>query len=380
MALLGNYSVLTKTPGRTLGGPTVSDTRANFNKSGANRNRFTAMPGLMSVPNGYRPHYSFIIAKTSGGLALYRGLIGTGTTSSVNLAGGKSADGTLAGSSLLDNTISAKGHANSALTGAGALTAANIKAIANVLGTLSGTGSVSQAEVVAFLNAIATVSGTGSIQTAALGLVVSAVGSLTGSGTISAANMASAIAAVASLTGTGTVTVNNIIGVFALTTTLHGTGTVTAALFALGNLLGSIISAGTIATTSLTAKANIEADLTPFTELSPANLAAALWNSVATEFNTAGSMGYKLNAAGNASDPWASPDALTVAQIVTGLLNSLPYNSVISNSLGVILKELHQLQGLDTNNPLAVTSTSREVGNIAQTITDAAGTVTVERQ
>ena len=51
---------------------------------------------------------------------------------------------------------------------------------------------------------------------------------------------------------------------------------------------------------------SLSGDITPFTELSPENLAAAVWNAVATDYNDAGSMGEKLNDAGSAGNPWAS--------------------------------------------------------------------------
>jgi hypothetical protein len=45
-------------------------------------------------------------------------------------------------------------------------------------------------------------------------------------------------------------------------------------------------------------------DITPFTELSPENLAAAVWNSLAASYNDTGTMGEKLNDAGGAGNPW----------------------------------------------------------------------------
>lgn len=52
-------------------------------------------------------------------------------------------------------------------------------------------------------------------------------------------------------------------------------------------------------TASVTARAdgNIAGAVTPFTELSPQNLAAAVWSAIATEYNSAGTMGNKLNLA-----------------------------------------------------------------------------------
>jgi hypothetical protein len=45
------------------------------------------------------------------------------------------------------------------------------------------------------------------------------------------------------------------------------------------------------------ATGNLSGDITPFTELSPQNLAAAVWETIAADFNEAGTMGNKLNLA-----------------------------------------------------------------------------------
>lgn len=60
------------------------------------------------------------------------------------------------------------------------------------------------------------------------------------------------------------------------------------------------------ATSDLRGTASLEADITPYTELSPESLAASVWNSLAANFNDPGTMGEKLNDAGTAGDPWAT--------------------------------------------------------------------------
>jgi len=49
---------------------------------------------------------------------------------------------------------------------------------------------------------------------------------------------------------------------------------------------------------------SLSGEVSPFTELSPQNLAAAVWDATASEYNTANTMGNKLNSAGAAADPW----------------------------------------------------------------------------
>jgi hypothetical protein len=47
----------------------------------------------------------------------------------------------------------------------------------------------------------------------------------------------------------------------------------------------------------------LSGDITPFTELSPQSLSAAVWQALASAYNTPGSMGELLNSAGAAADP-----------------------------------------------------------------------------
>lgn len=140
--------------------------------------------------------------------------------------------------------------------------------------------------------AFADLVGTGSL-TATGALVVAAAAALTGSGTLSGALIAISPAA-ANLTGTGALA-----------------GSIGALAGATANLAGN----GALAATSY-AVGHLEADIQPFTELSPQSLAAAVWNALAAEYNEAGTMGNKLNDAGGAADPWDDARALTVAKFL----------------------------------------------------------------
>jgi hypothetical protein len=227
--LIGNYSVFTKTCGRARSGSSVSDTRANYNKSGAVRGSQYGEMGVVGVsdragvPNGYRPPYSWMIAQKDGGLSLYYGANGSGSISNSNLAGG--------------------------------------------------------------LNAEATLLGVGTISNAALGLIVSAVATILGSGTLSA----------------------TVVGALNASATLAGSGDFTASLRALGNAIATIIGTGTITDANSNALGNISASIIVGEQgaLTPTGLAAAVWNAIAADFNTSGTMGEKLNSASAAGDPWA---------------------------------------------------------------------------
>jgi hypothetical protein len=84
---------------------------------------------------------------------------------------------------------------------------------------------------------------------------------------------------------------------------LAATG-VSAVTFTVGpSTLGAIIDAVAAALVQFTTQATpratgtLEGAVTPFTELSPQNLAAAVWRAIATDFNDSGTMGNKLNLA-----------------------------------------------------------------------------------
>jgi hypothetical protein len=108
------------------------------------------------------------------------------------------------------------------------------------------------------VNGEAGLSGDGLITNAPLQLVVSAIAAITGAGQIDTAGLAGKLEAVAALSGDGDLTaaIGALAGIFA---DLDGDGALTGALRALGFM---------------------EAAVTPFTELSPQSLAAAVWATI----------------------------------------------------------------------------------------------------
>jgi hypothetical protein len=110
-------------------------------------------------------------------------------------------------------------------------------------------------------------------------------------------------------------------GGLALTIALAGDGTAT--ITGAGGLSMVVPVAGNAAvalTTAADLKGNLSlaGNITPFTELSPEGLAAAVWSAAATSNNVAGSMGEKLNDAGSASNPWTEviESGLTAAEVL----------------------------------------------------------------
>lgn len=171
--LVGNYSVLQKSPGRFVAGSTTSvegQVRSNFSKSGAYRNRFyvdqtTVALSLYAIPTGSYPDIAWVLPQISGQIASTQPIQGAGTQTGT-LAGGLNAD--------------------ASLTGAGDITSAVAQLIISMVANLAGDGTVSSADLRGFLDAVANLSGSGSLTAAvaALAWMDAATG---GSGSITSA-------------------------------------------------------------------------------------------------------------------------------------------------------------------------------------------------
>lgn len=259
--LVGNGCIFGRNPGRLLGGSAIgggvganlSLNPANWIKLSFMNARFAgAMNPKYGVPSTYRHPAAWLLPMKAGTLGSVNEMVGEGSLSFVNLAGGKAASADLAG--------------------------------------------------------------VGDISNAALGLILSAVAALAGVGGVSA----------------------DIRGVLQAAADLAGTSDVVTSLGALSSMVAALTGEGAIDATAR-ADAYMSADITPFTELSPQTLAAAVWNAVAANLNDPDSMGRRLN-------------------------------------------EIYKIHGLDPANPLVVNSGTRTAGpDISQTIVDDAGEVTVTR-
>jgi hypothetical protein len=217
-------------------------------------------------------------------------------------------------------------------------------------GQILGTGSLAGIALAVKL-AQAALSGSGDL-TAIGSLIVQAIADLSGSGSISDAQINAFLNAVASLSGSGEIS--------------------DASLEGFGALIASILGSGTAAGSTASGLGALAAELTVTgTGLSVANVGQAVWSALAAANNTSGTMGEKLNDAGSAGNPWAAllasnNDPNTFGELV--------------QQLETLIDELHKLQGLDSANPMTVTPTSREAGDIALTISgDGITTTTVTR-
>jgi len=308
--LLGNYSVLTKDPGRSLGGNSstsvalggpgalggLAQFRSGWNKSSPARAMFAGQASIdpkNAKPNGYKPGYgATVIQIKDGGMASYVNTSGLGT-SAANLAGAK--------------------EAVAALIGSGDITTADLRALGNLVGALTGTGTVSTAGITGVLAASAALTGSGTLtgDVAALVQISAALGGsgdlsgslaaikfafadLSGSGVLSNADLIPIAAIAATLGGVGNASAN-ITGIREAVAALTGSGVLTADTKALAHLIATLAGIGVL-TGNPNAYGYISADLLPYSDLSPQGLASAVWSEVQDGYDEAGTFGANLDA------------------------------------------------------------------------------------
>jgi hypothetical protein len=121
-------------------------------------------------------------------------------------------------------------------------------------------GSAASGNLLMGVNAAADLSGAGSLTDASMQLVVSLTADLIGAG--------------------GFDTAPNLVGTVAMAADLVGSGDLTGALSLIVGIYADLIGTSSVAA-GLRGTASMSASITPFTELSPQSLAAAVWNSVA---------------------------------------------------------------------------------------------------
>jgi len=130
----------------------------------------------------------------------------------------------------------------------------------------AGTGGVATASPVSGKNGTATITGTGDIPTALAKLVVAAASTIAGSGVITTADAQAFLNMAA---------------------TLAADGDLTGAIEAIGHAVAALAGTGTLDHEDhlgASAQGYMDADITPFTDLSPQSLAAAVWGSAEGAF------------------------------------------------------------------------------------------------
>lgn len=305
--LLGNYSVLNKTNGRFLTGSTTGDhafLRSNFNKTGMHRNKFncTGQACYAAIPNGYIAPYAWTLSRKSGGMAVYTNYGGSGVFSSVNLAGGLNAESTINGIANLTATLILLVFAESITSGSGGLSS-DISGLLPAESSIFGSSYLT-ADLGALVGILANLSGSAHITNAGIISVLLAEAIINGNSSL-IGNPTALLEAIASITGTSSLNID-ITGLLPdFVSSISGNSNLISNIVSTAHIISTLLGTSNLDITS-SAIGDMSADITPFTELSPQNLAAAIWNSLATLYNTTGTMGEKLNSSGSAGDPWST--------------------------------------------------------------------------
>lgn len=161
--------------------------------------------------------------------------------------------------------------------------------------------SLVMADKGALLSSTTTIDGETDI-TANLAQGINITSTLSGSSTF-IANASLIIQLISNINGSSTLSAT-ISGLVQLASVLSGSGTLSGSMGAI-SFMNSTLSGSSALTGNLKGTLSLEADITPFTDLSPENLASAVWNSLAASFNDPGTMGEIMNNMGSVSDPWS---------------------------------------------------------------------------
>lgn len=218
------------------------------------------------------------------------------------------------------------------------------------------------------LSSTTTISGIG-VTTSAMAMGLAAQSALTGSGTITG-SLSLIIQLACDILASGTISAS-LVGKLEMASALAGEGNLTASLNLIAFVVSELTGSGTMSGTFF-GTASLEANISSSSTLSPENLAAAVWNSIAASFNTVGTMGNKMNSAASAGDPWSTDLPASYTGTQAGNILAL---------IKTLVDELHKIQGLDLNNPSTTTPTNWDAGDIHIEITgDGINSTTMTRQ
>lgn len=298
-----------------------------------NRGKLLHFSKLISIPNGTRHPHSYLMAQQSGGLASYGYLSGDGQIPIPNLAGGVNKSSSISGSGNISNasldlviwaaasilanstmTSSVSGSVNlgSSINGAGAITNALPFVVADIAASILSGGIMSGPDLTTALNIYATINGSSSWDNADISLLGA---------------LASVIICSSSVNPNGSPALN-------LNASIDGLSNMSNAdLRAIADLAISILGVSLVSNTNSPSIGHLDADITPFTELSPQTLSKAVWDQLAVDNNTPATMGYVLN---NVSTGGVSP-----SDIADAVWAALKVNSSDPDSMGELMFEIN---------------------------------------
>ena len=192
--------------------------------------------------------------------------------------------------------------------------------------------------------------------TSALSKGINIGSSLSGTGTISTSSLSLIISLGSSLAGSGNLTNASLVGTIALAGALTGVGNVTAGLNVIAFMSTSLTGSATLSA-NLKGLLGLDADIyVNQSEFTVNQIVEGVWNAVAASYNTSGTMGAAMNAAGLAGDPWTATlpgsyasgsagDILgnILANIPDSVWNELKTSHTTDESYGKIVQDLERL-------------------------------------
>ena len=220
------------------------------------------------------------------------------------------------------------------------------------------------------LSSTTLVTGEGDMVTPNLTKGIGIATDIAGSGDLIGPSLSLVIQLAVSILGEATLSAS-LVGKLEMASTMAGSGDLTSSLSLIANVVTEMAGSGTIEGVPF-GIADMSATFSSSSTLSPENLAAAVWDSVAAAFNTAGTMGNKLNSAASAGDPWGTA--------LPGSYLSTEAGGILAQ-IQTLVDELHRIQGLNASDPVTITQTSRSTAAIDIAIGGDGETIsTLERQ
>ena len=278
--LIGNYSVLLKSPAKFLAGLTVSDNRSNFNTPGRARNILTAMgfSKVVTIPNGYKTGYNWQIAQVDGGMSTYELISSTGSISFANLAGGLNGVSDITGSGdIVDAAILWLGILGSTITGT-ASSNIDINGLIEIGTSIVGDSTLSS-DLLAAINAQADVSGTSSISLADIIAALLLSADILGTSD-SNADLAGGVNVTSDLSGTSDTTID-ITAIWRMLGGLSGSSGVNSSIKGQGNFLAALTGTSAVTGSNDTTIGDMSALIDNNAgELTTEGIAHAVWSSL----------------------------------------------------------------------------------------------------
>lgn len=319
-----------------------------------------------NFPTGGYPPSVLVLSDKGGLLSATTTVSGLNEFQDLNLAGGLNGESAWSGNGDLNGQLGALAFLISSLTSNGDLSG-SINAAVSIAANLAGSGDLNGA-LSALVEIAADLNGNGDLSST-LSSALYMTADLVGSGDM-VGGIQALVQILSDITGTSSLT-SSIIGNWDMTVSLSGNGALLANINALAHILSDLSSSGTIVLNNGAVPGSLSADITSASELSPENLAAAVWNSIAASFNDAGTMGNKLNNAASAGDPWGTALPGAYADGEAGKILS---------QIQVLIDELHKVRGLKLGSPAAASASEIVVGDITLNISTSNGVTTIERQ